>query len=212
MSSTTTAHLLAVLLAAGAGVGGGWVAVRFARFETGRDPAYPATVAAAAGVAGWAALVVPANFLLPATLLLGWALLSLSLVDILDFRLPDIVTIPLIAGGLLLSFWLPDRDPLGHLIGAVAGFAVLYAIAVLYRRARAREGLGLGDAKLAAAAGAWLGWQALPSVVLVGCLVAFIWVGVGIAFRGRVVLETKIAFGVPLSFAIWVIWLYGAPF
>jgi leader peptidase (prepilin peptidase)/N-methyltransferase len=212
MSGITTPHLLAVLLAACAGVGAGYAATRFARFETGRAPAYPVTVAAAAGVAVWAALVVPANFLLPATLLLGWALLSLSLVDILDFRLPDIVTLPLIAAGLLLSFWLPDRDPLGHLIGAVAGFAVLYAIAVLYRRARAREGLGLGDAKLAAAAGAWLGWQALPSVVLVACLVAFIGVGVGIAFRGRAVLETKIAFGVPLSFTIWVVWLYGAPF
>ena len=155
---------------------------------------------------------MPPTVLLPITLLLGWALLGLSLIDILDFRLPDVLTYSLIACGLVLSLWLPDHNPLAHVVGAAAGFAVLYAISVLYRRARASEGLGLGDAKLAAAAGAWLGWLALPSVVLVACLVAFMWIGVALVFRGRAVLGERIAFGVPLSFAFWLVWLYGAPF
>jgi leader peptidase (prepilin peptidase)/N-methyltransferase len=111
----------------------------------------------------------------------------------------------------LLSLRLPDHDPLAHLIGAATGFLVLYLIAILYRRARAREGLGLGDAKLAAAAGAWLSWQALPSVILIACAAAFIWIGVRVALRGRAVLSQQIAFGVPLCFAFWLIWLYGAP-
>jgi leader peptidase (prepilin peptidase) / N-methyltransferase len=207
-----SAHLVPVLLAGGAGMAAGWCVVMFARYEAGHHPRYLATIAAAVGIAIWAVLVMPPNFLLPLTLLLGWALLGLSLVDILDFRLPDVVTLPLIAGGLLISLWLPDGNPLGHLIGAITGFAVLYAIAVLYRRARTREGLGLGDAKLTAAAGAWLGWQALPSIVLVACIVAFIWIGVAVAFRGKTVLGERIAFGVPLSFAFWLVWLYGAPF
>jgi leader peptidase (prepilin peptidase)/N-methyltransferase len=170
-----------------------------------------AVIAAAVVLAVWAALVMPFAFLLPVTLLLGWALLGLGLVDVLDFRLPDVVTFPLIVGGLMLSLWLPDHDPLSHVIGAVAGFAVLYAIAILYRHARGREGLGLGDAKLTAAAGAWLSWQALPSVVLVACAIAFAWVGVSVIFRGKGVLAQRIAFGVPLSLAFWLVWLYGAP-
>jgi leader peptidase (prepilin peptidase)/N-methyltransferase len=205
-------HFVPVLLAAGAGIGAGSCAAIFARYEAGRPPPYLATIAAAVSIAIWATLVMPPNFLLPVTLLLGWALLGLSLVDVLDFRLPDLITLPLIAGGLLISLWLPDGNPLGHLIGAIMGFAALYIIAVLYRRARTREGLGLGDAKLAAAAGAWLGWQALPSVVLVACIIAFIWIGVAVAFRGKSVLGERIAFGVPLSFAFWLVWLYGAPF
>jgi len=205
-------HLVPVLLAGSAGIGAGWCVAVFAHYEAGQPPPYLATIAAAVGIAIWAALVMPLNFLLPVTLLLGWALLGLSLVDVLDFRLPDLATLPLIVAGLLISLWLPDGNPLGHLIGAIAGFAALYAIAVLYRRVRTREGLGLGDAKLTAAAGAWLGWQALPSIVLLACVVAFIWIGVTVAFRGKTVLEERIAFGVPLSFAFWLVWLHGAPF
>lgn len=155
---------------------------------------------------------MPANFLLAATLLLGWTLLVLATVDVLVFRLPDIFTLPLIAAGLLLSFQLPDHDPPAHVIGATAGFLVLYGIALAYRRARGREGLGLGDAKLAAAAGAWLGWQALPSVVLIACAVAFVWIGVALLFRGREVLSRELAFGAPLCFAFWLVWLHGPPF
>jgi leader peptidase (prepilin peptidase)/N-methyltransferase len=120
----------------------------------------------------------------------------------------------LIASGVILSFWLPDRDPVGHLSGGVAGFVVLYTIAVLYRRARAREGLGLGDAKLAAAAGAWLGWQVLPLVVLVASVGGLVWLAVAMCFRGRAALKDQVPFGVPLCLSFWLewIWLYGAPF
>jgi leader peptidase (prepilin peptidase)/N-methyltransferase len=212
LNGIATAYLLPIPLAAAAGIGAGWGIALWVQHDAGRAPPRLATVAAAIVVAVWATLVMPPTVLLPITLLLGWALLGLSLIDILDFRLPDVLTYSLIACGLVLSLWLPDHNPLAHVVGAAAGFAVLYAISVLYRRARASEGLGLGDAKLAAAAGAWLGWLALPSVVLVACLVAFMWIGVALVFRGRAVLGERIAFGVPLSFAFWLVWLYGAPF
>src|SRR6185437_57057 len=148
---------------------------------------------------------------LAAALFLGWTLLTLGTVDVLVFRLPDVLTYLLACAGFLLSLWLPDSDPIGHLIGAAAGFLIFWLIAASFRRLRGREGLGLGDAKLAAAAGAWLGWQALPSVVLIACAIAFIWIGMGVLFRGKAILNEQIAFGAPLCAAFWLVWLYGAP-
>jgi leader peptidase (prepilin peptidase)/N-methyltransferase len=201
-----------LLLALAASLPAGWIVALFVRRETVTPIPLPAMVAAAAVVAIWSALVMPVNYLLAATLLLGWTLLILATIDLLALRLPDIFTLPLVAAGLLVSFLLPQPKPLAHLIGAAAGFFVLFAISICYRRLRGREGLGLGDAKLAAAAGAWLGWQALPSVVLIACAAAFVWIGVMVLFRGRAVLSRELAFGVPLCFAFWLVWLYGAPF
>ena len=91
----------------------------------------------------------------------------------------------------------------------MAGFAAFAAIAGIYRRARGREGLGLGDAKLLAAAGAWLGWQALPGVVLIAA-------ASGLAFAlatplggGKLAWTSRIAFGPHLALAFWLTWLLG---
>jgi len=157
----------------------------------------------------WAALVIPHGLLLAATCALAWALLVLSAVDAAIFRLPDIVTLPLLALGLAVSWLLPDKDLTGHTIGALCGAGAFYLIAEIYRRTRGREGLGLGDVKLAGAAGAWLGWQALPSTVLLACCAGLVWVGVGVLRRGKAVLEERIPFGVALCFGIWIVWLYG---
>ncbi len=158
----------------------------------------------------WAVLILPTSgALLAITCGLGWALLVLSAVDAAVFRLPDILTLPLLALGLCVSWFLPDRDLAGHAIGTLCGLLSFYAIAQIYRRTRGREGLGLGDVKLAGVAGAWLGWQALPSVVLLACCAGLVWVGLGMARRGKAVLGERIPFGVALCFAIWIVWLYG---
>jgi leader peptidase (prepilin peptidase)/N-methyltransferase len=208
-----SASVAKFVIVAAVSIPAGWLASVMAGRESGRPgPSSIAVIGLSIAIGIWAALVIPGTWwLLAATLALGWTLLTLGIVDLVAFRLPDVLTLPLVAGGVLLSLRLPDHDPLAHLIGAATGFLVLYLIAILYRRARAREGLGLGDAKLAAAAGAWLSWQALPSVILIACAAAFIWIGVRVALRGRAVLSQQIAFGVPLCFAFWLIWLYGAP-
>lgn len=157
----------------------------------------------------WAALVVPHGLLLAGTCVLAWALLVLSVVDAAIFRLPDIVTLPLLAMGLGVSWLLPDKDLAGHAIGALCGAAAFFLIAELYRRTRGRDGLGMGDVKLAGVAGAWLGWQALPSMVLLACSAGLVWVGIGVVRRGKTVLEERIPFGVALCFGIWIVWLYG---
>jgi leader peptidase (prepilin peptidase)/N-methyltransferase len=203
---------LQAAMTAVAAIPAGWLGATIARRETeGPQPSTPAMVIATLAAFTGAVLVMPSPVLLAVTLGLGWALLVLGAVDLLVLRLPNLLTYPLIAAGLLLSFWLPDHDPIAHLIGAAGGFAVLYAVGFAYRAARGREGLGLGDAKLAAAAGAWLGWQALPSMVLIACAAAFIWIGVAVAARGKSALREEIAFGVPLCFAFWLVWLYGTP-
>ncbi len=157
----------------------------------------------------WAFLVMPGAFLLSITCVLGWTLLVLATVDALAYRLPDIVTLPLLAAGLLLSWWLPDKDVIGHAIGALLGAAFFYAIAYAYRRARGFDGLGMGDVKLAGSAGAWLGWQALPTFILLACAVGLFWAGIAMIRRGKIGLTERIPFGVALCVSIWIVWLYG---
>lgn len=176
-----------------------------------KGPPVVATIGASAALGVWAALVVTPMPVLALTCMLGWALLVLSLVDALVFRLPDALTLPLIAVGLAATAVLPNQDLAGHAIAALVALALFYAVAAAYRRARGRDGLGLGDVKLAGAAGAWLGWRALPFVVLLACGIGLVWVGIATIRRGRAGLGERIPFGVALSFAIWVIWLYGPP-
>ncbi len=99
-------------------------------------------------------------------------------------------------------------EPLAdHAIGAIAGYAVLAGVGWLYRRLRGREGLGLGDAKLLAVAGAWLGWAALPTVVVLACAGGLALAAVRLLSRGRTGLAEPIAFGLPLCGAIWIVLL-----
>jgi len=159
----------------------------------------------------WAALVMPAVLLLAISCALAWTLLVLGATDAFAFRLPDILTLPLLVTGLVVAWWLPDHDFWGHAIAAFLGAAVFYAVSVAYRRTRGQDGLGIGDAKLAGAAGAWLGWQALPYVVLLACAVGLIWVGIAMIRRGKAALRERIPFGIALCLAMWTIWLHGVP-
>lgn len=137
---------------------------------------------------------------------LGWGLLALALADLDCFQLPDALTIPLIVTGILRAAVIDGSGLTNHVLGAILGFGTFYAISHFYRFARKREGLGLGDAKLLAGAGAWLGWTALPSVVLLGgsCALA------ACAFQsGRLRSTTVLPFGAWLSVGFWLVYLYG---
>ena len=172
------------------------------------DPAHPAIELAAIGIAALALAVVGDTAALPATCLLGWWLLLLGAIDRRTGLLPDMLTLPLVvvglAEGLLTEI---GAAPLDRIIGAVAGYALFAGLAFAYRRLRGRDGLGLGDAKLLAAGGAWLGWQALPDVILVGAAGALITALV--LQRGQVTRHTAIAFGPWLALGIWTMRLLG---
>ena len=172
------------------------------------SPFYPAIELAALAVA-LSAVAVLSGWLLWASLALGWTLLTLAIIDWRHYQLPDALTLPLIPAGLLVA-WAIDPARLGaHLIGAAAGWLAFRALAWLYRRMRGREGLGGGDAKLLAAAGAWLGWPALPSVVLLAAGAALALALARAAGGAKLATTERIAFGPWLALAIWLVWLLG---
>ncbi|MFV0276779.1 MAG: prepilin peptidase [Parahaliea sp.] len=140
--------------------------------------------------------------------LLSWALIALTLIDIDHQLLPDNITLPLLWLGLLWNLFgvfapLPDA-----VIGAVAGYLSLWSVYWLFKLLTGKEGMGYGDFKLLAALGAWLGWQALPMIILLSSLVGAI---VGIVLmvvrrRGR---DVPIPFGPYLAMAGWLALVWG---
>jgi leader peptidase (prepilin peptidase)/N-methyltransferase len=109
--------------------------------------------------------------------LLGWTMLAIAAIDAQRFTIPDVLSLPSIPFGLLASGHVLDPSTsrlvnLDHVIGACLGGASLWLVREAYRRLRGREGLGLGDVKLAAAAGAWVGWAHLSDVVLLAAATA----------------------------------------
>jgi leader peptidase (prepilin peptidase)/N-methyltransferase len=169
---------------------------------------YPAIEAAALVVAAWSLAVLP-GWLAWASCALGWSLIALAVIDARHLLLPDPLTLPLVPAGLAVA-WLVDPDKLpDHALGAVAGYLALAAVALAYRRWRGREGLGLGDAKLFAAAGAWVSWAGLPSVLLLAAAAALAWHLVAARLRDRRLTGRELPFGPYLAGALWLVWLYG---
>ncbi len=145
------------------------------------------------------------------TLSIGLAvvLIALSTIDALTFELPDALTLPLAVAGVLLHVPSGLSTAAGQLLAAGVAFALLAGLAWLYHAARGRAGLGLGDAKLLAAGGAWLGLAALPSVLLLAAGAALAMVLLARVRHGSISLADRIPFGPYLALAIWLVWLYG---
>lgn len=124
--------------------------------------------AAMIGGVGGLALGGPAAILGAA---FGWLLLPLAALDVAELWLPDRLTVALAMGAVLPAIWGAPPDLEARIFGAFGGYLSLAAIAALYRVVRRREGLGAGDPKLFGAIGLWLGWRALPIVLLLACLI-----------------------------------------
>lgn len=164
---------------------------------------------AAIGIALWAALAEADPARLWLGCLLGWTLLALAWIDWGHFRLPDALTLPLLLAGLGATLLLDPEAAPEHAAAAALGYLALRGLALAYRALRGREGMGAGDAKLLAAAGAWVGMAALPTVVLGAALL-----GIGLALAARlrgqaVTRTTPVPFGPGLCAALWLAWLYG---
>jgi leader peptidase (prepilin peptidase)/N-methyltransferase len=142
--------------------------------------------------------------------LLGWPLLALAWIDIRDWLLPDVLVLPLLVAGLVVTAAVDPEDLADCAAATLLGYIGLRLVAGLYRRLRHREGLGQGDAKLLAAGGAWLGTAALPQIVVISALAAL---AIAAALRVAGVglkAHSALPFGPFLAAAIWVLWLLGS--
>ena len=145
------------------------------------------------------------------SLLLAATLAQLSSIDLATFRLPDYLTLPLVTAGMLLPWITGVPGVLERGLAAAGAFALLAGVAEAYRRLRGRPGLGLGDAKLFAAAGAWLGAEPLPQVLLWATGATLTAAAVSALRGGAITRETRIAFGPFLAFGFWMAWITRAP-
>lgn len=142
------------------------------------------------------------------TLLFAYLLIAMTCIDYDTKLLPDDLTYPLLWAGLLINIngtFVPLQDAV---IGAAAGYLVLWAVYWLFKLVTGKEGMGYGDFKLLAALGAWLGWAMLPTIILLSSVVgAFVGIGlIVVAKRGR---DNPIPFGPYLAAAGLIALLWG---
>lgn len=141
-------------------------------------------------------------------LTLTWALVALAFIDLDRQLLPDGITLPFLWLGLLLALFGVFTDLRAAVIGAAAGYLSLWLVFHLFRLLTGKEGMGYGDFKLLGLFGAWLGWQALPVVLLLSSVVGAA-VGIAlVALRGHD-RNIPIPFGPYLAAAGWIALLWG---
>ncbi|HNO61330.1 MAG TPA: A24 family peptidase, partial [Plasticicumulans sp.] len=144
----------------------------------------------------------------PAALALTWLLLALAVIDLRTFLLPDALTLPGLWAGLALAL-VPVLAPLRDaVIGAMAGFLVLWSVYHVFRLLTGREGMGRGDFKLLALLGAWLGWMQLPFVLLASAGVGAV-IGILLRVAGQLDTGRPLPFGPFLAAAGWIALLWG---
>ncbi|MDQ1901660.1 A24 family peptidase [Paracoccus sp. WLY502] len=143
------------------------------------------------------------------------ALVAISVIDIRTRRIPDLLSLSLMCAGLIQAAWAVQRGAAptvltDSIIGAASGYLVFAAIGAAFFRMRGQEGLGLGDAKLLAAAGAWLGWQMLPAVVLIAALGGLAQMAVAGRLWPARAADRSLAFGPWLALAFFSLWILTA--
>ena len=141
-------------------------------------------------------------------LILVWGLIALTVIDLDEQLLPDSLTLPLMWLGLLVNIDGMFTDLTSAVIGAAAGYLILWCVFQVFRLITGREGMGYGDFKLLAVFGAFFGWQMLPQIILLSSLIGAI-VGITLIIaRGRD-RQIPIPFGPYLASAGFVALLWG---
>ena len=140
--------------------------------------------------------------------LFTWSLIALTMIDMDHQLLPDDITLPLLWLGLLFNLSatyvsLPDA-----VIGAIMGYLSLWSIYWVFKLITGKEGMGYGDFKLLAALGAWMGWQALPMIILLSSVVGAV-CGIALMVIKRRGKDIPIPFGPYLAMAGWIVLLWG---
>jgi len=158
---------------------------RCSQCKAGISPRYPIVEALTGGLSAFVAWHFGFGFAALSALVFVWALVALTFIDFDTHLLPDSITQPLLWLGLLVNFNGTFTALNSAVIGAVAGYLILWSVYWLFKLTTGKEGMGFGDFKLLAAIGAWLGWQVLPLTILLSSMVGAV-VGIAlILFAGR---------------------------
>jgi leader peptidase (prepilin peptidase)/N-methyltransferase len=169
---------------------------------------YPVVEALAGAVAGYIAWRYGLSAAMLGALLFAWAMIALAFIDLDTFYLPDSITLPLLWAGLLFNAGGTFTDLRSAVIGAAAGYLVLWAVFWAFKFATGKEGMGYGDFKLLAAIGAWLGWKLLPLTILASSLVGAV-VGIAMIVFAKHAREKPIPFGPYLALAGLIAMFWG---
>ena len=141
-------------------------------------------------------------------IILTWALITLSFIDIDEQLLPDNITLPFLWLGILLNLFGIFTTLQASVIGAILGYGTLWTVYIVFKLVTGKEGMGHGDFKLLALLGAWFGWQVLPLIIVMSSLVGAV---IGIAM---IVIKSRdrtipIPFGPYLAIAGWISMIWG---
>jgi leader peptidase (prepilin peptidase)/N-methyltransferase len=187
-----------------------WIALRgrcaaCANPISARYPAVEILTAALSVLVAW-------RFGYSAALLAGlvyvWAMVALTFIDLDTQLLPDDITLPLLWAGLLVNAFGVVTDLRSAVIGAAAGYLLLWSVYWAFRLIAKKEGMGYGDFKLLAAIGAWTGWQVLPFVLVISAGLGAV-IGSLVLWLTRRGTDTRIPFGPYLALGGMVGLLWG---
>jgi leader peptidase (prepilin peptidase)/N-methyltransferase len=142
-------------------------------------------------------------------LLFTAALIAIAFIDLQHKIIPDVISLPGILFGLGFSFFpTAGISPVDSLIGVVGGGGFLFLVGAVFEKVTGREGMGGGDVKLLAMIGAWMGWKALPFIILISSLSGAILGGVFVAVSRQGV-RSRIPFGPFLALGALVVLFFG---
>jgi leader peptidase (prepilin peptidase)/N-methyltransferase len=181
---------------------------RCAECKAAISPRYPIVEALAGAIAGYIAWRYGASAAAAGAMVFAWTMIALAFIDLDTFYLPDNLTLPLLWTGLMFNIGATFTDLTSAVIGAAAGYLVLWAVFWAYKLATGKEGMGYGDFKLLAAIGAWLGWKMLPLVILLSSFVGAV-VGIALIVLARRGRNVPIPFGPYLALAGLIALFYG---
>jgi len=137
-----------------------------------------------------------------------WTLIVLTMIDFDHQLLPDSITLPFLWLGIICNMFGLYTDIHSSLIGAIAGYMILWSVYMAFKLVTGKEGMGFGDFKLLAMLGAWLGWQVLPLIIILSSVLGSL-VGIGlIVFSGHQK-NKPIPFGPYLATAGWIALMFG---
>ena len=194
-----------------------WLALRgrCAACQAPISARYPLVEIATAVLSAWAAWHFGFGVNAACALLVTWALIALTGIDVDHHLLPDNITLPLMWAGLVAAVLIGSSagqalpvSPRDAILGATAGYLSLWSVYHVFRLVTGREGMGYGDFKLLAALGAWLGWQLLPLVIMLSAAAGAALGIFMIVARGRD-RAAPIPFGPYLATAGWLAMMYG---